>query len=169
MAHISISLFLVVIALSDKCLLTVYITIVFCLVVIVLVVSVKTGVVLELIFLNLAWMLALSIPMAVLVATLLTFGRLTADSEIIAIKSSGINLMRILFPLLIAAGVLTYGMIEFHDKILPELNHKARLLTGDIRSMRPTLTFRPGRGCCIFAATARSPYCPRTRSMWASI
>jgi len=106
--------------------------------------DISVWVVLELIFLNLAWMLALSIPMAVLVATLLTFGRLTADSEIIAIKSSGINPLRILIPLMIAAGVLTYGMIQFHDKVLPELNHKARLLTGDIRSMRPTLTFRPG-------------------------
>lgn len=101
-------------------------------------------IVLELIFLNLAWMIALSVPMAVLVSTLLAFGRMTSDSEIIAIKASGINLIKILFPLMIAAGLLTYGMIEFHDQILPRLNHKARVLTGDIRTMRPTLTFRPG-------------------------
>jgi len=101
-------------------------------------------VVVELIFLNLAWMLALAVPMGVLVSTLLTFGRLTSDSEIIAIKASGINLLRVLIPLLLAAGVLTFGMIQFSDKILPELNHEARVLTGAIRSMRPTLTFRPG-------------------------
>jgi lipopolysaccharide export system permease protein len=101
-------------------------------------------IVLEIIFLNLAWMIALSVPMAVLVATLLAFGRMTSDMEIIAIKTSGINLLRVLIPLLVAAGLLTVGMIEFNDKILPDLNHRARLLTGDIRSMRPTLTFRPG-------------------------
>ncbi len=101
-------------------------------------------IVLELIFLNLAWMVALSVPMAVLVATLLTFGRLTADSEIVAIKTSGVNLLRILIPLMIAAGLLTYVMIQFSDKVLPELNHRSRLLTGDIRAMRPTLSFRPG-------------------------
>ena len=101
-------------------------------------------VVLELIFLNLAWMIALSVPMAVLVATLLAFGRMTSDTEIVAIKASGINLLRVLIPLLIAAGALTWAMVEFNDKILPELNHRARVLTGDIRSMRPTLTFRPG-------------------------
>lgn len=101
-------------------------------------------IVFELIFLNLAWMIALSVPMAVLVATLLAFGRFTSDSEIVAIKSSGINLLRVLIPLLIAAGILTVAMIEFNDKILPDLNHRARVLTGDIRSMRPTLTFRPG-------------------------
>nr|MBN2278282.1 LptF/LptG family permease [candidate division Zixibacteria bacterium] len=101
-------------------------------------------IVIELIFLNLAWILALAVPMAVLVSTLLTFGRLTSDSEIVAIKASGINLLRILIPLLVAAGVLTFGMIQFSDKILPELNHEARILTGAIRSMRPTLTFKPG-------------------------
>jgi len=101
-------------------------------------------IVLELIFLNLAWMIALSVPMAVLVATLIAFGRLTSDFEIVAIKASGINLLRILIPLLIAAAILTTGMIQFSDKILPRLNHEARVLTGNIRSMRPTLTFRPG-------------------------
>jgi lipopolysaccharide export system permease protein len=106
--------------------------------------NISAIIVLQLIFFNLAWMIALSVPMAVLVATLLAFGRMTSDSEIIAIKTSGINLVRILIPLLIAAGVLTAAMIEFNDKVLPDLNQKARLLTGDIRSMRPTLTFRPG-------------------------
>ncbi len=101
-------------------------------------------VVLELIFLNLAWMIALSVPMAVLVATLLAFGRLTSDTEIVAIKASGVNLLRVLIPLLIAAALLTLIMIQFNDKILPGLNHKARLLSGDIRAMRPTLIFRPG-------------------------
>lgn len=102
------------------------------------------SVVLEYVFLNLAWMIALSVPMAVLVATLLAFGRMTSDSEIVAIKSSGVNLLRIFFPLFIAVGFLTWGMIEFSDKVLPRLNHKARVLRGDIKSMRPTLTFRAG-------------------------
>lgn len=106
--------------------------------------NISAGVVFELIFLNLAWMIALSVPMAVLVATLLAFGRLTSDSEIIAIKTSGINLIRVLTPLMIAAALLTAAMIEFNDKVLPDWNHRARVLTGDIRSMRPTLTFRPG-------------------------
>jgi lipopolysaccharide export system permease protein len=101
-------------------------------------------IVLELIFLNLAWMIALSVPMAVLVATLLAFGRLSSDLEIVAIKSSGVNLLRVLIPLLIAAGILTAVMIEFSDKVLPRLNKKSRVLSGDIRAMRPTLTFRPG-------------------------
>ncbi len=101
-------------------------------------------VVLELIGLNLAWMLALSVPMSVLVATLMAFGRLTSDFEVTAIKSSGINLLHMLIPLLVAASLLTVGMIWFNDAVLPDLNKRARLLWGDISAMRPTLVFRSG-------------------------
>ena len=106
--------------------------------------DIELMVVLELVALNLAWMLALSIPMSVLVATLMAFGRLSSDFEITAIKASGINLLHILIPLLIAASVVAYGMIEFHDKVLPDLNKKARTLLGDIQAMRPTLVFQSG-------------------------
>ncbi|UCC44030.1 MAG: LptF/LptG family permease [Candidatus Zixiibacteriota bacterium] len=101
-------------------------------------------VVLELLALNLAWMLALSIPMSVLVATLMAFGRLSSDFEITAIKASGVNLIHILLPLLLAGSVITYLMVQFNDKILPDLNKQARELTGSISAMRPTLVFRSG-------------------------
>ncbi|MEA3296242.1 MAG: LptF/LptG family permease [candidate division Zixibacteria bacterium] len=104
----------------------------------------EISVVLEVVALNLAWMLALSVPMAVLVATLMVFGRLTSDCEIIAIKASGINLLRIFLPLLLTAGMITVGMIQFNDKILPDLNKRSRLLWGDISAMRPMLAFRSG-------------------------
>lgn len=101
-------------------------------------------VVLELIGVNLAWMLALSVPMAVLVATLMAFGRLSSDMEITAIKACGVNLLHILIPLLLAASVLAFGMVQFNDQILPDLNKRARMLWGDISAMRPTLIFRSG-------------------------
>jgi len=101
-------------------------------------------VVLELVVLNLAWMMALSVPMAVLVATLMAFGRLSADSEITAVKAAGINLLYVLVPLLFAAALVAGGMIEFHDQILPDLNKKARTLLGDIQAMKPTLIFESG-------------------------
>jgi lipopolysaccharide export system permease protein len=106
--------------------------------------NIDVWVVLELVGLNLAWMLALSVPMSVLVATLMAFGRLGSDFEITAIKTSGINLLHILVPLLCAAGIITFGMIQFSDKVLPDWNKKARTLLGDIQSMRPTLVFQSG-------------------------
>ena len=106
--------------------------------------DISVWVALELVGLNLAWMLALSVPMSVLVAVLMAFGRLTSDFEITAIKASGINLIRVVMPLLVAGGLITYGMIQFNDQVLPDLNKKARHLWGDIATMRPTLVFRSG-------------------------
>jgi lipopolysaccharide export system permease protein len=99
---------------------------------------------LELVGLNLAWMLALSVPMSVLVATLMAFGRLGSDFEIIAMKASGINLVVAMLPLFAAGALVTYGMVQFNDKVLPDLNKKARLLTSDIRNVKPTIAFRSG-------------------------
>ncbi len=101
-------------------------------------------IVLELIALNLAWMIALSVPMSVLVATLMAFGRLTSDFEITAMKASGVNMFRVILPLLIAGGLITWGMIVFNDRVLPDLNKRARMLQADISAMRPTLVFQSG-------------------------
>jgi lipopolysaccharide export system permease protein len=92
--------------------------------------------------LNLAWMLALSIPMATLVATLMAFGRLTSDFEILAMRSSGIHVMTIVRPVLIASVFLAGFMVWFNNDVLPDANHEARILMGDIRVMRPTLSIK---------------------------
>jgi lipopolysaccharide export system permease protein len=91
---------------------------------------------------NLAWMLALSVPMAVLVATLMAFGRLSADNEILAVKSSGINLLRLIWPVIVAAALLGAGLVWFNNNVLPESNHRARVLMGDINRKRPTLKIK---------------------------
>ena len=98
----------------------------------------------EFIFLNLAWILALAVPMAVLVATLMAFGRLSSDNEITAIRSSGIGYRSLLFPALGFGLTVTITMTIFNNWILPEMNHEARLLSADIRRKRPDLEFDVG-------------------------
>lgn len=98
----------------------------------------------EFIFLNLAWMLALAVPMAVLIASLMAFGRLSADNEITIFKSTGINLYRIITPAIIWSIILTMGMIWYNDKILPEFNHMARKLSYSISRKKPTLQIEEG-------------------------
>ena len=104
--------------------------------------SVQT--IMELIYLNLAWMLALAIPMSVLVASLMAFGRMSADNEIIILKSSGINIVQIVRPALLGAAVVMVFMIWFNDRVLPEFNHEARLLFQSISRKKPTLQLEPG-------------------------
>jgi lipopolysaccharide export system permease protein len=102
------------------------------------------AVIIELMVLNLAWIVVLAVPMAVLVATLMAFGGLSANSEITAMKASGVSLYRMMFPVLIAAGILTYLLVQFDNKVLPEANHRLKTLTMDIRRKKPTFTLVPG-------------------------
>ena len=68
-------------------------------------------IILEYLFLNLAWIIALSIPMAMLLATLATFGRLSEDNEINALRSSGISFFQYLVLHLFLDLVLRYYLL----------------------------------------------------------
>ena len=100
--------------------------------------------ILEYLFLTLAWIVALAVPMAVLIATLMSFGRLSEDNEINALRSSGISFLTILRPALVFGAAVCLLLIIFNTRILPEMNFNARLLAGDIRKMRPGLDIEPG-------------------------
>ncbi|MCK9244596.1 MAG: LptF/LptG family permease [Candidatus Marinimicrobia bacterium] len=102
------------------------------------------SVILEFLYLNLAWIVAMSVPMAVLVAALMAYGRLAEDNEITAMRSSGISFTTILVPGVVFGLVVSLVMLYFHDGILPDFNHRARLLAGDIYRKRPDLNIEPG-------------------------
>lgn len=102
------------------------------------------AVVLEFFGLNLAWMIALTVPMAVLTANLMAFGSLAADNEITAIKASGISLYRIIGFSLLTSGLIAIFLIWFNNAVLPNFNHRARMLGADINAKRPTLKLEPG-------------------------
>ena len=101
-------------------------------------------VVLEFFALNMAWIIALAVPMAVLIAALMAFGRLSADNEITAMKAGGISLYRIIAPVLLAAVIVAAGMVWFNNAVLPDFNHRARLLAGDIARKKPGVSIEPG-------------------------
>lgn len=101
-------------------------------------------IVLEVFFLNLAWIVAVSIPMSVLVASLMAFGRLSADNEVTALKAGGVSFFQMVSPVLVAGLLLGSGHLFFLDVILPEANYRARSLMNDIHRARPTLLFTGG-------------------------
>jgi lipopolysaccharide export system permease protein len=100
--------------------------------------------IIELVFYNLAWMFALAVPMAVLVATLMSFGRLSGDNEITILKSSGISIYKIIRPALFFGGMITLLMTAFNDKVLPDFNHRARVMFQNIGQKKATLKLEPG-------------------------
>ncbi|NLO43823.1 MAG: YjgP/YjgQ family permease [Candidatus Cloacimonetes bacterium] len=102
------------------------------------------GIVLKVFSYSLPYMLALSIPMAILVATILAFGRMSVDREVIAIKSSGINVYRCLTLLIIAAMLLTGLMVYFNHWFLPNTNHKLKNLMLKIAYYKPMTIIEAG-------------------------
>jgi lipopolysaccharide export system permease protein len=98
----------------------------------------------EFFFLNLAWMIALAVPMAVLVATVASFGRMAADREITALKACGVGPVRLLLPPLVASIILAAVLVEFQNEILPIMNHRSRILQSDIHRKRPTMVLEAG-------------------------
>lgn len=99
----------------------------------------------EVLVLSLGHTIALSVPMAVLVATLMAFGQMAVDNEITALKAAGIHLYRVMLPAGIGALLLCAAMLFFNDRILPESNHRLAGLTTDIGRKRPTVNIEPGR------------------------
>ena len=77
-------------------------------------------VIFELIFLNLAWIVVLTLPMAVLVSTLMAFGKLASQNELTAMKAGGMSLSKMMLPVLISSLAVTWFAIEFNNKILPK-------------------------------------------------
>lgn len=94
--------------------------------------------------LALPFLLALSIPMSVLMATILAFGRLSVDREVIAIKSGGINIFKTVRPIYLLALLLSLFMIYFNNRILPETNHKFSNLRMQLSMQKPMKIITPG-------------------------
>lgn len=102
------------------------------------------GIIFELIAYNLAYMVALAVPMAALIAVLTAFGRLAETGSYAVLKSAGISYQQIVWPVLVvAAGLMTF-MVHFNGSVLPEANFRARTLWVDIRSTRPGFALKPG-------------------------
>jgi len=83
-----------------------------------------------------------ALPLSVLLSTLMTFGSLGEHSELTAIKSSGISLLRILRPIMFVVILITGFAFYFNDQISPWANLKAYSLLYDIKQKKPVLEFK---------------------------
>ena len=85
-----------------------------------------------------------ALPLAILFASLMTFGNLGEYSELTALKSSGISLGRIMRPLMLLVGVIVIVAFLFSNYIVPYSNKEARSLLFDIRRKRPDISLQAG-------------------------
>lgn len=92
--------------------------------------------------LSIPFILAMTLPMAVLVAVLYTFNRLASDNEISAMKASGVSMTRLLLPVCLAAVILAGFMVWLNNSLLPESNHRLQVLLTSISRKKPTFVLR---------------------------
>ncbi len=79
----------------------------------------------KVIFYSLPSFLVLSFPMAVLLSTLLAYGKLSANSELLALKSLGIKTSRIIAPAIAVSIFMTGLTFYFNDNLVPSSNKMA--------------------------------------------
>ena len=82
---------------------------------------------LKILFLKLPGFLVLSFPMSVLLSTLLTYGKLSSNSELLALKSIGIKPSRFIVPALIISIFMTGLTFFFNDNLVPYSNKLAEI------------------------------------------
>lgn len=102
-------------------------------------------VIIEVFALSVPLTIAVTLPMAVLVATMAAFGRLAGDNELTAIQANGVGFHQILFPTLLGATLLALATIWFNDRVLPESNHRLTRLLQDIQRTKPTVVLQEQR------------------------
>jgi len=96
--------------------------------------------VIQLFVLQLPALMALAFPMSVLLATLLAFGRMGNDLEIIAFRASGISILRMIIPVVLFGLSVSILSIFFSESIVPSASYKAGKLFRSYRyTEKPTI------------------------------
>lgn len=85
-----------------------------------------------------------ALPLGILLASLMTFGNMGEFSELSALKSSGIPLLRIMRPLIILISLISIVSFFFSNNVLPYSTDKARTLLWDIRKKKPDINIQAG-------------------------
>jgi lipopolysaccharide export system permease protein len=96
----------------------------------------------EVFALSVPFIVAMTLPMAVLIAVLYAFSHLAADNEITAMRASGISVYQILLPVLAWGAFMTVLNFAFVDQVLPRSNARLRSLLIDIGRKKPTFELR---------------------------
>ena len=87
----------------------------------------------------------LALPLSVLLASIMTFGNMGENFELVAIKSSGISFLRFMRPMfLFILGISSLAFL-FNNNVIPVANLKALSLLYDVRNSKPTLNIKPGQ------------------------
>ncbi len=91
-----------------------------------------------------AGLLPMALPLATLLASLMTMGNLGENNELLAMKSAGISLPRILTPIIILTVLISIGAFFFSNNVLPYTNLKISTLLYSVKQQKPELIIKEG-------------------------
>jgi lipopolysaccharide export system permease protein len=100
------------------------------------------GVIAEVLFLFIPFIVALTLPMAILVAVLYGFSQMGSDNELTAMRANGVSVLQMLRPVLAAGALLSLTNFFFIDQILPRTNLRLLNLQMDIAQKKPTFSLK---------------------------
>ena len=102
------------------------------------------GIIVELLFYATANMMPLGIPLATLFAGIMTMGNLGEHNELLAMKSAGMSLPRILSPLMVVVLFVAVGSFFVVNNLVPYSNKKMMAIIYDIRQQKENMEFKDG-------------------------
>ena len=101
-------------------------------------------VIVELAFYSIPTLVPLALPLAILLSSLMTFGKLGENYELTALKSSGISLYKIMQPLFVTVTIIAISAFFFSNHVIPYSNMKFKTLLYDIMNKKLALNMREG-------------------------
>src|SRR5690606_8741691 len=91
-----------------------------------------------------ATLFPIALPLGILLASIMTFGSLWENFELVATKSSGISLFRFMRPLVLFIGFVSLAAFLFNNYVIPVANLKSYSLLYDMRNQKPAMNIAPG-------------------------
>ena len=102
------------------------------------------AIIIELILYATVNMIQMGLPLAVLLATIMTMGNLGENYELLAMKSAGMSLFKIVKPLIIVVGLISIGSFFIINNLAPYSNKKMFSIIHDIKKQNQALEFQDG-------------------------
>ncbi len=90
------------------------------------------------------WLLSFTLPIAALTAVILTYGRLSSDGELTAMKASGVGLFRSSVPLLVLGIMFSFTAFYLNDQVSPNASFASRRVIKEIGIRKPTAYLEEG-------------------------
>ncbi|MDB4516962.1 LptF/LptG family permease, partial [Crocinitomicaceae bacterium] len=98
--------------------------------------GIDVSIIIELLFYAAAGLIPLALPLAILLSSVMTLGNLSENNELIALKSSGLSLYRIIKPLFVLVLFIAGFTFYFANYVIPVANLKWHTLIFDIQNTK---------------------------------